>query len=318
MTEFSRNPISTIPTSFNNAIYSFVECSESDYISTYSQISSDHVQSLEEEGSNPFVSNPIYVDQVTKWTNSIVTKYSSQISSPTSFVEVGVGEGLTCLVSHADSVTAVDIALPYLDRLLPPINLVHANAESLPFREDIFHLALYSDIFEHVIDLHRSISEAIRIIQPGGYLLIRVPHDELMTPYRTYKQYKYTHLRSFCDDELENLLERVYGLDIIETSFGPSIPTRFSLGSIGRKVPIPAFLGVNFSDISLKIDRSRISFKQKSFLQYLTTPYEEKLNYLNSIWSAFDKTKIYERDQLFSLISGPVEKLVVAQLPLEK
>lgn len=315
MTDFNTRPISTITTSANNTIYSFVVQSESEYVSTYSQISADHVQSLSAIGSNPFVSNPSYVEQVTQWTNSLITKYRSLLPSHCSFVEVGVGEGLTCLASHADSVTAVDIALPYLDRLPPPLRLVHADAESLPFRENTFQIALYSDIFEHVIDLHKSISEARRIVSPGGYLLIRVPHDELMTPYRTYKNYRYTHLRSFCDDELENLLERVYNLKVVETSFGPAIPSRFSLGAIGRSIPRPAMFDGNIADLESKVYGYNLPFRYKALFRHLNTPYEVKLDYLNTIWNSFGNSNTEERDQLFSLISGPVEKLIVAHLP---
>lgn len=311
----SSKPDCQISTSTGNSIYSFLGSSPDSYRETYDLIATDHVEALDREQVNPFVLDHSYVDAVSRWTNDCIKRCTSSFEHSSTFVEVGVGEGLTCLPSHAESVTAVDIAIAYLRRLPPPINLVHASAENLPFLDSSFQCAVYSDIFEHVVDLHAVIRESFRIISPMGFLVVRVPHDESMTVYRKYSQYKFTHLRSFGHDELENLLARVYDFEVVETLYGPAIPSRFSLGAVGRPVPNLESASANGLIPSISDIYKSLSVPDKNLLDTLLLSYDEKLSFLNRIWLAIGHSDAVGRDRLFSLLSGPVEKIIIARKP---
>lgn len=59
-------------------------------------------------------------------------------------------------------------------RDLPAISC--ASVEALPFRDGTFDLVLSHEVLEHVGDDRRAVSEALRVLRPGGRLAIFVPN----------------------------------------------------------------------------------------------------------------------------------------------
>lgn len=74
------------------------------------------------------------------------------------------------------------------------LNLVHGNAESLPFADGEFSAIVTLDTLEHVPDDVKAIAEIARVLEPGGAAIINVPafrwlwgpHDVALMHFRRY------------------------------------------------------------------------------------------------------------------------------------
>jgi SAM-dependent methyltransferase len=91
---------------------------------------------------------------------------------------IGDGPGLATRLSMGLTVIGLDInaqRLKQLKREFPRVHVVVADAKSLPFRDASFDFAVASQLLEHLNRPERAVSEAYRILRPGGYFLVDVP-----------------------------------------------------------------------------------------------------------------------------------------------
>lgn len=104
-------------------------------------------------------------------------------------LDFGCGSGvmLPFLAQHSQHVTAIDIDLLPLERVRKHIPL-SANVEVLDtshisisqFTRASFDLINALDVLEHVSDLPRTLSELIRLLKPGGQLIISGPTENIL------------------------------------------------------------------------------------------------------------------------------------------
>lgn len=94
-------------------------------------------------------------------------------------LDVGAGTGVIALlaqdiVGEAGEVTAVDPSPGMLEvaRTAGVRHTVPGRAESLPFADARFDLLAMGYALRHVPDLHAAFAECLRVLQPGGKLLI--------------------------------------------------------------------------------------------------------------------------------------------------
>jgi SAM-dependent methyltransferase len=127
--------------------------------------------------------------------------------------DVGSGKGYLArklLARGAKAVTAVDISLPYLSRMVGEagISPVLANAEALPFVEH-FDIIAATDILEHVLNVGSFLYSANRALRPGGRLYVRVPYKENLLSYSPHFgcPYRFAHLRTYDRPLLRQALE---------------------------------------------------------------------------------------------------------------
>jgi SAM-dependent methyltransferase len=128
--------------------------------------------------------------------------------------DVGVGRGLIferLLAERPRLLVGVDLAVPYLNRLRAGhanVRLVRANAESLPFREEL-DVIVASDVLEHVLNPADFLDSAVTALSPGGRLLVKVPYREDLSQYRRSAgcPYEMVHLRTFDRPLLRKALE---------------------------------------------------------------------------------------------------------------
>ena len=66
-------------------------------------------------------------------------------------------------------------------------NLYVASAEELPFRAGTFGMVLSHEVIEHVGDDRQALAEAIRVLKPGGRLVILAPNR--LYPFETHGAY---------------------------------------------------------------------------------------------------------------------------------
>lgn len=89
-----------------------------------------------------------------------------------------------------------------------------ADAEYLPFKNNFFNAVFCLEVLEHVDHPEEVLSEIKRVLKSGGYGIILVPTDNLlfrMTWFLwnlKYKVWTHTHVQSFTNSKLENLIKK--------------------------------------------------------------------------------------------------------------
>jgi GT2 family glycosyltransferase/SAM-dependent methyltransferase len=102
-------------------------------------------------------------------------------------LEVGGGRsGLARLLYPGAHVTTVDVdeelatAGPNQD---PRVRFVVADATALPFADASFDVVTFFDVLEHIRDDARAAAEALRVLRPGGFVLVTTPSHHWRFPY---------------------------------------------------------------------------------------------------------------------------------------
>lgn len=92
-------------------------------------------------------------------------------------IDVGCGEGRFTRMLKGQGVDAV--GLDYTTGLIetakardPKGHYIRANAEQIPFKDNLFDLVVSYLVLIDVIDFRKAISEMVRILQPGGKLVV--------------------------------------------------------------------------------------------------------------------------------------------------
>ncbi|RPI57433.1 MAG: class I SAM-dependent methyltransferase [Acidobacteria bacterium] len=130
-------------------------------------------------------------------------------------LEIGGGQsGLTRLLYPAARVTNLDVEPSFENapcNRQEGVRFVCGDATRLEFDAQSFDAVTMFDVLEHIPDDGRAISEALRVLKPGGYLLISVPNEHWRFPY-------YRLMRPMCPSEEAMFAEwghvrRGYSLD---------------------------------------------------------------------------------------------------------
>jgi glycosyltransferase involved in cell wall biosynthesis len=137
-------------------------------------------------------------------------------------LEVGGGQGgLTHLLYPRARIVNLDFD-PHYGR--SPVNrrkgigFVCGDSTALPFPDGSFDAVTMFDLLEHVPDDRRAAAEALRVLRPGGALLVSSPNESWRFPY-------YGALKPLCPTEEEMFAEwghvrRGYGLAELEELIG--------------------------------------------------------------------------------------------------
>ncbi|NJM70776.1 MAG: class I SAM-dependent methyltransferase [Scytonema sp. RU_4_4] len=119
-------------------------------------------------------------------------------------LEVGGGQsGLSALLFPEAKVTNLDFNPEYAQapcNQQERVRFVCADATALPFENQSFDAVTMFDLLEHVPDDKKAISEALRVLRPGGFLLISTPNENWRFPY-------YEFMKPLCPAEAEVMAE---------------------------------------------------------------------------------------------------------------
>ena len=113
-------------------------------------------------------------------------------------LDVGCGTGLNLIyLKHYGTVIGLDLSKEALNfcKLRAAENLIQADAEKVPFKDDTFDLIIALDLLEHLDD-RDVLKEFYRVLNPNAYLIATVPafnfmwskHDEALHHKRRYNK----------------------------------------------------------------------------------------------------------------------------------
>ncbi len=140
-------------------------------------------------------------------------------------LDLGCGDGRLTRELRAERLTAADVSGVALERArntVPAARLVHLDPPDspLPFADTSFDLVLCAETLEHVRDVQGLLSEARRVLRPGGTLALTTPaHGRataaraLMLGWERVLDPLSPHLRLFTRGSLRSLLDEM-GFDV--------------------------------------------------------------------------------------------------------
>lgn len=96
-------------------------------------------------------------------------------------LEIGCGIGTVVneLSRKGHDIIGIDIsgeAIEYGRKKYSDIRLEVQAAEILPYEDESFNVVLSFDLFEHIAETNKHISEVRRVLRPGGYYLFQTPN----------------------------------------------------------------------------------------------------------------------------------------------
>lgn len=206
---FKTSPIETVK---NIPVFS----STDKYIENYQKIALDHLQAARPGEENPFMEEALWT-KLEESTRSLINKH---VLPGSKILDVGVGLGRVIGPLESFDRYGIDISLDYLLKAREKgINVCLSKIEDMPYRDSLFDAVVVCDVLEHVFDLNACCENILRVLKPGGILIIRVPFKEDLDVYlREDLPYEYIHLRSFDAASLQLLFSKVFGMDYIESS----------------------------------------------------------------------------------------------------
>jgi len=181
------------------------------YVRNYEQIAADHLDAVARTGANPWQPAACVI------ANTAVTAgvIRNLVPLGSSILDVGCGPGDLLNTMPDYNRFGADISAAYLELASRKgIAVELARAESLPYADAEFDGVVCCDVLEHVLDLHATVSEALRVLKPRGTLIVRVPKEDDLSPYLK-SEYDFVHLRRFDEPTLQLLFGRIFTTTVL-------------------------------------------------------------------------------------------------------
>jgi SAM-dependent methyltransferase len=139
-----------------------------------------------------------------------------------------VGCGSSRIVQGLPHVVGTDLDIGKLRWLRGPgRSLVRADLNHMPFGDGVFDAVIASEVIEHVPREEMRMEELVRVIRPGGLLILGTP-DYGRRLWRTLEWiygrvfpggYAKEHINRYTYEGLRRVLERDLGLDVLECRY---------------------------------------------------------------------------------------------------
>jgi SAM-dependent methyltransferase len=133
-------------------------------------------------------------------------QWAAQAATDRLVLDAGCGTAYGCQLlaaGGAREVIGVDIAQSVLEAVTPgmpeSVRLQPADVRKLDFEDDTFDLVVCFEVIEHIEDPFTALDELVRVLVPGGLLLVSSPNRGVYQPGNP-------HLHEFVPTELETEL----------------------------------------------------------------------------------------------------------------
>lgn len=114
-----------------------------------------------------------------------LARFVESLGRVDSALDLGCGDGRLSRLVDAERVTLADVsdvALERAARRLPDARRVSLTPDApLPLPDNVFDLVVCTETVEHVRDLQLLLSEARRVLRPGGRLAVTTPAHSRLT-----------------------------------------------------------------------------------------------------------------------------------------
>lgn len=127
-------------------------------------------------------------------------------------LDLGCGEGtrLNLLLTAGQHGTGIDISSKALEmgkRSYPAIRFINSDLEKIPLKSNSFNLVYSACVLEHLTNTKEMLSEAIRLIVTGGYLVLITPN--FGAPNRASPPFKGSRVKKLIDGLLNDFTNLV-------------------------------------------------------------------------------------------------------------
>jgi SAM-dependent methyltransferase len=143
--------------------------------------------------------------------------FASRLAARKRVLDIACGAGYVsdCLAQTASSVTAIDlspeaVAAARISYPAPNIEFLAADARGLPFAAASFDLIVAFEVIEHLDDPLALLSEARRLLAPGGQLIVSTPNRIYYTETRRISGPNPYHVRELDFEEFRTALANVF------------------------------------------------------------------------------------------------------------
>jgi SAM-dependent methyltransferase len=106
-------------------------------------------------------------------------RFVHSLGQPGRALDLGCGDGRLTAMLAAHELVAADVSRVALDRArrrVPHARIVELEPDApLPLEDGVFELVLCAETLEHVRDVFTLLSEARRVLRPGGELALTTP-----------------------------------------------------------------------------------------------------------------------------------------------
>lgn len=186
------------------------------YTANYKRIAVDHLAAMTLDSDNPYIENALWVELEAS-TRVLIEKY---VPAEARVLDVGVGLGRVMGQLPQYQRYGIDISLDYLKVAKGKgIEVAFSRIEDMPYNSDAFDAVVTCDVLEHVIEFDACVKQILRVLKPGGHLIIRVPYKEDLKVYlQEGLPYEFIHLRNFDEHSIRLYLEKICGCKVLETS----------------------------------------------------------------------------------------------------
>jgi SAM-dependent methyltransferase len=186
---------------------------------------------------------PTHATAQKNWDHSLLCKMLASSARQCMIVDLGCGDGHTLALLHAlgfNNIHGVDLQIDWRPRarqvltmwrektLKPPYRLRRGNITKTPFQPETFDIAISISTIEHGVDVESFLTEALRILKPGGLLFITTDYweDKILTESSSHVYGLPWQI--FCRDQIENMIRSAQevGLDLSDQTGIPHCSDR--------------------------------------------------------------------------------------------
>ena len=204
-------------------------------------------------------------------TNLEFLKGSDLLQPNHSILEVGCGIGNIVheLAEQGYDIIGRDIsreAIAYGRKKYPDIKIEVQPAEELKFEDKSFDIVLSFDLFEHVVQIDRHISEVFRVLRPGGFYMFQTPNKYSNIIFETFKsrtlQWRNYHPSLHTPGQLRRRLSK-HGFDVRFVKTNPI--NEFTIAKFKKLGPVGnLFKYINFRRMPLMLQTNLYVIAEKT------------------------------------------------------